>query len=74
MDKERLNELMTWLAAQIAAAKSGDGMVHCSALYEQLKAAFPEAPMTIEEMSAALVKLTAGDGVAVELADDKPGA
>ena len=72
MDQRR-NEAMTWLADQVAAAKADGGMVHSAALLEDLKATFPDNPMTLDELCAALVQLTGGSGVAVEFADRDHG-
>jgi hypothetical protein len=72
MDQRR-NEAITWLRAQVAAARANGGMVQSSAIYDALKTEFPDTPMTMDDVCAALVQLTGGSGVAVEFAERATG-
>lgn len=65
-------EALRWLTAQVAAARADGGIVESASLYEALRLALPNNPMTLDELCKALVQLTAGTGVAVQFGEPSP--
>lgn len=60
-------EIQNWLAEQVAAAAANGGVVQSGTVFLALQESFPKSGVTLGEVCAELVRLTAGVGeVAVE--------
>ena len=67
-------EILDWIADQVEAAKDKGATVESRAIYHALRTEFPDDQISFEEVCAALVRVTADAGLAVEFNERRPAS